>query len=72
MFCLVLIPQSFKQIRSIAEYTLIAALAGVFCHCGNQSEHAILDEERCEDGYPQSPNSTQKEIGYAELKVPYK
>ena len=38
----------------------------------NQSEHAILDEERCEDGYPQSPNSTQKEIGYAELKVPYK
>ncbi|MBR4583379.1 MAG: hypothetical protein IKO34_06155 [Bacteroidales bacterium] len=62
---------------------MIAALAGVFCHCGNQSEHAILDEERCEDGYPQrclqpreaceqSPNSTQKEIGYAELKVPYK
>ena len=42
-------------------------------HCGSQSEHAIRNEERCEDGCPQSLFSTQGRFRINELTsiVPY-
>ena len=55
----------------------------VICHFGSQNEQAIPMAEPCEVGYPKSPNwwyntffkeitHSVLEIGYAELKVPYK
>lgn len=42
-------------------------------HCGSLSEHAIRNDERCEDNYPQSHFSTQRRFRINELTstVPY-
>lgn len=42
-------------------------------HCGSLSEHAIRNEERCGDNYPQSPMCTQRRFRINELTstVPY-
>ena len=55
---------NFIEFLHSIDYFDLFSNALLYCHCGSQTEHAIQNGERCEDGSPQSPATYCFDLGF--------